>query len=271
MARRDSTSAPMPRTKSKVLPDAPARRIIPIALNLPAPPIKSWSFSSLQDFTSCAHKSYLKRVLKEPEPERPLPPGKTEHANDRGSRMHDDAEMFIRGKLKSLPFELRAFKAEFESLRQSFKDDPANVLLEEEWGMSKDWEPAPYKTAWLRLKLDALFFISENTAIAVDYKSGRKAGNEAKHADQLQLYMLVAFLRYPKLEFITVELWYLDQDEITQVTFTRMQGLRFRRGWELKAGKMMNATSFPANPNMFSCRFCMYGPRGSEVCAVGVM
>ncbi len=268
---------PKPRTNSKALDMTPAlippvRKVIPIALGLPQPPIKSWSFSSLQVFSECKHHSYLQRVLKEPEPDRPLPPGKSEHANDRGSRLHDECEQFIRGNLKTLPRELHRFSVELHSLRDSFKK--GIVMLEEEWGMTRDWEPTAYKTATLRLKLDALVFISPTHAVVVDYKSGRKFGNEAKHAMQVQLYQLVTFLRFPQLETVTVELWYLDQDDedevITQNHFTRMQGIRFRKGWELKSDEMLNATSFPTNANAHSCRYCPYGPRGSGVCAEGV-
>ena len=51
----------------------------------------SWSFSKLGDFEKCRKYFWLKHEQKAPEPERPLKPGQTEHANDRGSRVHDEA------------------------------------------------------------------------------------------------------------------------------------------------------------------------------------
>lgn len=260
-----------PAPRSRVTPAPAGKKVIPIVPN-PAiikPPMKSWSFSSLGDFEKCRYYSYLKRVQKIPEPERPLPPGKLEHANDRGSRIHDYAESFVRGKVQHLGSEMRSFETEFLSLQQSFKE--GRVSLEGEWGMSKDWEPADWKAAWLRLKLDALVFISDTEAVAVDYKTGRKFGNEVKHAEQLQLYQLVTFLRYPKLETVHTELWYLDQDELTTMTYRRGQGLRFQHRWNQRAATMMNAVDFPPNPNMFSCKYCMYGPKGSGICERGVM
>lgn len=252
-------------TKSRVIPIAPVH-IVPAYAE---PPMKSWSFSALGDFEKCKYLSYLKRVQKIPEPERPLPPGKTEHANDRGSRIHDHAEMYVRGKEKLLLPELRSFETEFNSLRESFK--AGKVLLEGEWGMDHNWDAADWKKAWLRLKLDALVFISPTEAVAVDYKTGRMFGNEVKHAEQLNLYQLVTFMRYPQLETVHCELWYLDHDEITSMTYRRHQGLRFKAKWDLRAGKMMNETEFRANPNMFSCKFCYYGPKGSGICERGVM
>lgn len=262
-AKRSTASRVIPIAKAPPMPPA-----IPPHMGLAKPPMRSWSFSSLGDFEKCKFYSFLKRVQKIPEPERPLPPGKLEHANDRGSRVHDHAEMFVRGKEKHIAPEMRAFETEFLSLRESFKD--GHVMLEGEWGMDKEWVSMPWDKAWLRLKLDALKFISPTEAVVVDYKTGRRFGNEIKHAEQLSLYQLVTFMRFPQLETVHAELWYLDQDELTSMTYQRNQGIRFQHKWDKRAKNMMNATDFPPNPNIFSCKYCMYGPRGSNVCLVGV-
>lgn len=254
------------KVKSQVLPES--QKVIPIYPEpCEKPPLKNWSFSSLSEFEGCKFRSYLKRVKKVPEPDRPLPAGKMEHANDRGSRIHDSAEQYVRGLAKLTP-ELHYFEDEFAALQRHFQ--AGKVFLEEEWGMSKAWESVSWDTAWLRMKLDALYFISPSEAVVIDYKTGRRFGNELKHAEQTQLYQLTAFLRYPELETIHTELWYLDQDELYTMTFQRQQGLRFRPRWNTRGNKMTDATEFPPNANMYSCRFCLYGPKGSGVCAVGV-
>jgi hypothetical protein len=56
---------------------------------------RSWSYSKLTDFEKCKKYFWLKHEEKVPEPERPLPPGKTEHANDRGTRVHTSCEEYI--------------------------------------------------------------------------------------------------------------------------------------------------------------------------------
>lgn len=229
--------------------------------------ITSWSFSKLQDFEKCKFLCYLKHDQKVPEPERPLPPGKTEHANDRGTRIHDAAEHYVDG---TGPFigELSKFKPEFEKLRNLYGAQV--VELEGEWGMDEDWEIAPWKGAWLRLKLDALVHTGKYTAVVIDYKSGKKWGNEVKHAQQLQLYALVTFLRYPYLEEVTAELWYLDVDDITTQTFTRDQSLRFKQSFDKRGRALTTATAWPANPNKFTCQWCAYGPEHTGHCSVGV-
>lgn len=230
--------------------------------------IRSWSFSRLADFEECPFKAKLKLIDKIPEPERPLPAGKTEHANDRGTRIHTECENFVRGT-GELPVEAKHFKEEFFSLKDHFKNGTAT--LEGEWGFDKNWQVADWKLAWLRLKLDANIHISNEHAVVVDYKTGKRFGNEIKHGEQCNLYALSTFLRFPAIQCVTTELWYLDADELASVTITRDSGLRLLKGFDKRGRKMTEATEFPANPNSHSCRYCPYHPaKGTGDCLVGV-
>lgn len=103
-----------------------------------------------------------------------------------------------------------------------------------------------------------------------DYKTGKDGGNEVKHAQQLQLYALVSFLRFPELETVDAQLWYLDIGETTSQVFTRDQALRFKRNYDKKGIDIVSCTSWPANPNKYSCQWCLYGPEHSGHCDVGV-
>lgn len=276
--------------------------------------ITSWSHSKLGDFSKCKKMTFLKHVARIPEPPRPLPPGKTEHANDRGSRVHDNCEGYVRGDHDSLcPEAEKSFGLQLDLLRVMYAE--GLVSLEGEWGMSREWTIAGWNgdweeisgegvkelgvevlgvkalpergkdaqvvkfgtkhyvwiPSWLRLKLDVMVMFDETHAAVIDYKTGRKFGNEVKHADQVQLYQLVTFLRNPKLLFVTAELWYLDQPEgqnITSQTFTRMQGLRFRDGFDKRGIALTTNTEWPANPNKFNCQWCPY--KNTEHCDKGV-
>ena len=270
--------------------------------------IPSWSPSRVADFEKCKFIAWLKYDQKIPEPERPLPQGKTEHANDRGSRIHNEAELYVRGK-GPMPHEAGKFGSAFEKLRSLF--DAGNVSLEGEWGMDRGWNPVAWNgewratdepfiatskakklperglpgeyiqvgrqlyqwvPVWLRLKLDALVHLSRTEAVVIDYKSGKKFGNEIKHGDQMQVYQLCSFLRFPELKVVHTELWYLDVDELTRVTFTRDQGLCFKRSLEARGKALTTCTDFKPNPNKYSCQWCRYGEKndGSGHCKVGV-
>lgn len=273
--------------------------------------ISSWSHSKLGDFEKCKFLCWLKHDQKIPEPERPLPAGKTEHANDRGTRIHESCELYINGTNSELtPEAEKNFGYHIELLRSMYKD--GLVSLEGEWAMNRAWEPCGWNgdwleagegtpptgtarklpergregdvvkvgkkvhmwvPAWLRLKLDAMVMHDERNATVIDFKSGRKFGNEIKHAEQLQLYQLVTFLRYPQLETVTAELWYLDQKEgenLTSQRFTRDQGLRFRSNFDRRGHKLTACNEWPANPTVFTCKWCSYGPWNGGQCQVGV-
>ena len=231
--------------------------------------IDAWSYSRLTIFEQCKFRAKLAFLDKIPEPERPLPPGKTEHANDRGTRIHDAAERFVRGGVELLP-ELRTFSEEFHKLRELYAK--GRVSLEGEWAIDRNWDSVAWRSsvAWGRIKLDAFVSMSETHAAVIDYKTGKRFGNEVKHTEQGQLYQLAAFMKYPDLQLIDVEFWYTDQNEITHQRYTRDQGLRLFKTWNDRASVMTIADQFPPNPNIFSCKYCPYGPRGTGHCTRGV-
>lgn len=226
------------------------------------------SFSRLQDFEKCKYLAKLKYIDKIPEPARPLPPGKTEHANERGSRVHDCAEMFVRGGVELIP-ELEKFSAEFYELRDLF--EAKRVQLEGEWAVDINWTPVAWEShdAWARMKLDALVFNSDKThARVIDYKTGRRQYNEVKHTEQGQVYQLATFLRFPQVEHISVEFWYTDLGETDVKEYSRQQGTQYFDKYHNRFLAVTTETDFPPNPNAFSCKWCPY--LGNE-CKVGVV
>lgn len=231
--------------------------------------LSAWSFSRLVIGEQCPYRARLAFADRIPEPERELPPGKTEQANERGQRVHDGAELFVRGTGLFLP-EMAHFEPEFLELTKLYKD--GKVSLEGEWGFNEDWEPVEWRSrdAWARIKLDALVFLNPYEAVVIDYKTGKKFGNEIKHAEQCQLYQLATFLRYPDLETVHTELWYLDINDISQTSYTRERGMMTFPSWDRRGHQFTDRTEFPAKPNMFNCKWCPYGPKGTGHCEVGI-
>lgn len=217
--------------------------------------IASWSFSRLTEFESCKYRTKLKVVDKIPEPERPLKPGQTEHANDRGTRIHESCELYVRD-MAPLPKEAEKFRDVFESLKNWYAKGKAT--LEEEWGFDRNWEPCEYKDAWLKVKCDAVVHRTSKSIAVIDYKTGRKKGNEIKHAEQVQLYALCAAIKYPKAENITVELWYLDQDDETVETKSADKWRYALKLFNNRGLKMTNETEFKPSPSVFACQYCPY-------------
>ena len=235
------------------------------------PSIKTWSFSRLSVFEQCKFRAKLAYIDKIPEPPRELPPGKTEHANDRGTRIHEGAELFVKNenRIELLP-ELNHFKPELERLRELYQQ--GKVSLEGEWALDRLWRPVGWNApdAWVRMKLDAFVRLSPRHAVVIDYKTGKKYGNEVKHGEQGQLYQLSCFVRFPELERVTVEFWYTDQNDITQTDFSRAVGMRFQPTFERRGKEITETRAFTPSPNKYSCRWCPYGPKGTGHCDKGI-
>lgn len=234
--------------------------------------IKAGSHSRLVVFEKCKFEAKLRYVDRIPEPPRPLPPGKTEHPNERGERVHRAAEAYVQGGVELVP-ELSKFKDEFAQLRELYAS--GQVSLEGEWAYTRAWDPVAWMShdVWCRIKCDAVVFSSDEEAVVIDYKTGKRYGNELKHGEQMQLYQLGCFLRYPKLQNIRVELWYTDLDELHGMDYRRDQGLRFASNFERRLEALTTCEDFPPNPNRHSCRFCPYKPvqyGGTGHCSVGV-
>lgn len=238
--------------------------------------INAGSFSRLDIFTQCPQRAKLAYIDKIPEPDRgpgPLtaPDGTLEWHNDRGSRIHDLAEKYVKREIDFFPNELNKFSDDFKRMR-SYADS-GQVILEKMWCFDSEWIPCAiddFNLIYFRMITDATVFLTPRTAIVIDYKTGRKFGNEIKHGQQAQLYQLGAFLRFPDLEEVTTEIWYLDQDELSTQEFTRDQGMRFLKGWQKKMEGLTNEIRFSPKPNMVSCRWCPYRPGRSGDCSVGI-
>lgn len=224
--------------------------------------VPTWSYSALKVFEECPYRTYISRVKKVKEPSGP--------AAERGTEIHQQAEDFVNGKLGDLPDTLKKFDDQFNELRTLFND--GKVELEGEWGFDLDWKPVGWveRATWARIKLDALVHEDEASARVIDYKTGKKWGNEITHGQQCLLYAIGTFFRYPHLEFVQTELWYLDKAETTVKTFTRDQAMNFAPGFYSRAIAMTTCTDFTPNPSKSACKWCSFRKGDEPECAWGV-
>lgn len=220
----------------------------------------SWSFSRLLVYEQCPYRFKLQHLDK-------IPDLQPKTAADRGTQIHQEAEDYVLNK-GDLTTNLRHFKADLTALR-----DHANkgrVTCEEEWGFDRDWKPTDWKRAWLRLKCDAVLHLNPKYVAVIDYKTGKRFGNEIKHARQLQLYALCALIRYPEVERVTCELWYLDQNELSAFTMKRSQLGKYLKVFDRDGRAVTDAKNYPPRPNIESCKYCPYHPDRQGDCEHGV-
>lgn len=220
-----------------------------------------WAFSTLKDFETCPYRVFLAKVrnVEGPEPEPNV-------GADRGNKIHDHIEGFIRGDVKKLvasvsgkPWRADLYKSKIESARERYDGD--RVIVEENWGIRSDWSPCSWKDAdlWGRAKLDLFERESDTSCIITDWKTGRKFGNEIKHAEQGLSYGLFAINRYPEMEQVRICFEYLDFGETYRKDYTRAQLQLLMNSFHKRAVIMTSATQFPAKPSHTACMFCRYG------------
>ena len=226
--------------------------------------IDRWSFSRMNVYESCAKRAQLSYAEKLPEIRRP----DGNKAADRGTRMHNAGEDYIKHNTDRLIPELKNFEDEFEHARALNNDQFSS---EQTWYFDEEWNPTVSLTdRWLTIIIDLLVWIDPYEAAAIDYKSGKRYGNEIKHGQQIQLYQLGTLLRYPDTDFITTEIWYLDQNELAQQRYKRAQGLRFFDNFNKRGISITTDTEFKAKPSQYACRFCPYRTGANKwVCGSG--
>lgn len=224
--------------------------------------VRAWSYSALKVYEECPYRTYISRVKGVKEPSGP--------AAERGTQIHQLAEDYVNGSITSLPKELAKFENQFEELASLFKEGKAE--LEGEWGFDLDWSPVGWmeKETWARVKLDAMVFEDKTSARVIDYKTGKKWGNELVHSQQGLLYAIAAFFKYPDLEYAQTEFWYLDKGETTKKPYTRKDAMVFAPGFHRRAIKMTTETEFNPTPSTNSCKWCSFRKGDEPECRWGV-
>lgn len=210
--------------------------------------LRSWSYSTWKAYKQCPRKIKFKKLDGTKEPSSP--------AMDRGTAIHEEAEIFVRDNLKVLPESLKLFKAQFAKLLK------VGAVPEMEIALNDKWEVVSYdsKQAWFRAKIDVHYKkVGRKKQVIIkiiDYKTGKVYPDNIK---QLSLYALVIFILIPEADLVEGELWYIDQGpEATQKdSFTRAEFGDMLEAWQYEANKLMNDTIFAPRPGWY-CRFCHF-------------
>jgi len=175
--------------------------------------ITSWSNTRLDVFESCPLRAKYQYLDKIPQKPREIPEGKDEHPLDRGIRVHEAAEAFVKKDVLLID-ELKSFEHELHEARDFFRTRPQDCIVEDNWAFDTNWNKTGWYSndVWGRLKLD-FGLIDDDYMDIIDYKTGKKYA--PKHVQQGQLYAIVSFLRFPQLQTVKSSFWYVDSGENT--------------------------------------------------------
>lgn len=212
--------------------------------------ITSWSYSRYACYSECPAKAKYKFIDKLPEPSAP--------ALERGNYVHKIAEDFTKGMFKKIPMELAKFREQFFELKKS------KPMVEESWCFKQDWSGTTWDDwtgCWLRVKVDAACF-EDTTLHIIDHKTGKKRDG---YEDQLGLYALSGFLKFPHVKTVYTHLWYLDSGDHVEIPYAADQTKVLQKGWEKKVQPMLNDTTFAPRPGN-ACRFCHFSKAKGGPC-----
>lgn len=219
--------------------------------------ISVWSYSRLSDFETCpAYAFYAHSVESRYRDLRTFGPSAT-----RGTKIHGQGEEFLQGKRKSVPSGFYYFKKDLRDLKKR------KAIAEERWALTSEWAATTWSAddVWLRLAIDARVEESPETQEVIDFKTGRIYEG---HADQLELYALPVFKRFPSVETVRVAAWYLDLGEIHDGEIARTEERALTKHWTKRAEKMLTATEFNPTP-CWKCKFCDFAKSKGGPCEEG--
>jgi CRISPR/Cas system-associated exonuclease Cas4 (RecB family) len=205
--------------------------------------VKAWSYSALSLYEICPAKFKYEKIDKLDYP--------TPDAFIRGRKVHKEAEHFLTRQTDDLAPSLETFRDLFFELRE------LEPFVEQQWAFKRDWSQTTWfgKDTWLRGALDAGVVYADNEADVIDFKTGKPRDG---YDDQLRLFALMTFLRYPQVKNVNVRLWYVDTgDEVGPVTINRSIVTNAKSQWAQRVEPMFNDTVFAPRPNRF-CNWCHF-------------
>lgn len=232
--------------------------------------IKFWSYSSAKSYDKCPKAVDHRYVLKTPKDE------KDNSAAERGTSIHKELENYLvatctkpeRPVQRDLSTERSQTRTPIDPAQFKYEGLIGEVVdlckkhpftQEEMLFFDTDWKPvATFNEAWLLAAMDVAIRVSETEIVIVDWKSGKLDGNEVAHTHQSQLYALCASKKWPELTKFTTWFIYVDHGVKKEHVWKAGHMPRFFKQWDEKGKAITSATTFPAKPNKWACRFCDY-------------
>ncbi len=188
----------------------------------------------------------------------------------RGSRIHKEVEEYINGNTEDFPSSGKKLKETIEYCKERYAAGDATV--EDQWAFTEDWAMADWfgDTTWLRMATDCTIF-TQDAAEVYDWKTGKSFGNEVKYMQQMQLYAVGVFMRFPEINFVDVTLGFLDDGKTRVKHFERNDKMvTLMAKFTERGNRMTNCVDFRPKPNPMNCRYCPFGPGGTDACLFGV-
>jgi len=209
-----------------------------------------WGFSKLDTYRTCPAKFKFQFIDKLQTKGSP--------AMERGSKVHDDAEAYLRGWITALPEPLIDWQEEFDALRE------AKCLPEQAWGFNKKWELLSdwlQPDTWLRAKSDA-HYIQGDVLIIIDFKTGKY---RVPSTEQIELYAICGSAVYPHIKLVTTEFWFVDADNTYSKQYTQEHLKELRKKYENYVAPVYADETWKPAPSR-ECKWCDFSNSKGGTC-----
>lgn len=207
-------------------------------------------FSKLDTYRTCPRKFKYQFINKLPQPGSP--------AMERGSKIHDDAEAYLRGWITALPEPLIDWQEELDALRE------AKCLPEQAWGFNKNWELLPnwlHPDTWLRAKSDA-HYVQGDALVIIDFKTGKY---RVPSTEQIELYAICGSAVYPAVKRVTAEFWFVDADNTYVKQYAAGHLKELRKKYETYFAPIYTDEAWKPAPSR-ECKWCHYSKSKDGPC-----
>ena len=207
-------------------------------------------FSKLDCYRACPQKFKFQFIDKIAQPGSP--------AMERGSKIHDEAEAYLRGWITALKEPLSDWQEEFDALRE------AACKPEQAWGFNRDWVLLPnwlHPDTWLRAKSDA-HYVQGDTLIIIDFKTGKY---RVPSTEQVELYAVCGAAVYPQVKHVTTEFWFVDADNTYTKQYTAEHLKELRKKYEGFFAPIYTEEQWKPVPSR-ECKRCSYSNSKAGKC-----
>ena len=202
-----------------------------------------WSFSRWDVWRKCRARYEFQYLQKLPQPP-------SIHL-ERGIDVHEKGEGYLDNTIKRLPVAYKEFGDEMRAIKKLVATAEGNYAFTKSWNPC---EPTDWTHAWLRVKIDAEV-LALPTLTQIDFKTGKPYPTTA---DQSELYAVTGFLRYPQVETIEDEFWYLDSGEVVKYIYARTEYRELKKKWAARGREVVATRQVPPTNNAYNCKYCPF-------------
>jgi hypothetical protein len=211
----------------------------------------AWSFSRWKTHDLCPAQAKYKFLDK-------LDEGSKPPALLRGGVIDKEATNYLTGQLAKLPVTLKSFAKEFAAIRRAGAEAQTQLGLTVRWQLT-DWFGSQ---TWCRVIFDAHLRPTPTLARVIDVKTGKIYSD---NQDQMELYAIAGFARYPEVREVRTELWYTDQGEERIKLYKRTELTKLQQKWRERAIPILTDKQFVPRPGAY-CGWCAFSKRKGGPC-----